>query len=215
MSKCLERYMALYSYLLCSGLSPFTNQPIVLLVQLTSQSPGMIWPNDPIPVTQCWLVVSNSCYHVALFPANSWFSINSAGSPDSQALKTMSVVVFGGLIPGALISATCETIGATVTGQSCLMFGQTAGGFKDVNKFRREKRVLWKLLFRINSMFKNTRITWRITDLFYWRETIKVEICVAKQQGIWSHWIQTIGKTWQNLILDILTNTWGNIIPKK
>lgn len=29
------------------------------------------------------------------------------------ALKTMSPVVFGGLIPGALISATCETVGAT------------------------------------------------------------------------------------------------------
>ena len=27
----------------------------------------------------------------------------------------MSPVVFGGLIPGALIAATCETLGATVT----------------------------------------------------------------------------------------------------
>eukprot|EP00435_Cladocopium_sp_Y103_P003010 s51_g1.t1 len=34
--------------------------------------------------------------------------------PVQVALKTMSPVVFGGLIPGALISATCETIGATV-----------------------------------------------------------------------------------------------------
>ena len=34
--------------------------------------------------------------------------------PHSEALKTMSPVVFGGLIPGALISASCETIGATV-----------------------------------------------------------------------------------------------------
>ena len=31
-----------------------------------------------------------------------------------EALKTMSPVVFGGLIPGALIAATCETLGATV-----------------------------------------------------------------------------------------------------
>ncbi|CAE7209128.1 unnamed protein product [Symbiodinium microadriaticum] len=34
--------------------------------------------------------------------------------PVQVALKTMSPVVFGGLIPGALISATCETVGATV-----------------------------------------------------------------------------------------------------
>ncbi|CAJ1347012.1 unnamed protein product [Effrenium voratum] len=34
--------------------------------------------------------------------------------PVQIALKTMSPVVFGGLLPGALIAATCETIGATV-----------------------------------------------------------------------------------------------------
>eukprot|EP00438_Fugacium_kawagutii_P003891 Skav214796 [mRNA] locus=scaffold3312:69078:77592:+ [translate_table: standard] len=38
--------------------------------------------------------------------------------PVQVALKTMSPVVFGGLIPGALVAATCETIGATSTSSS-------------------------------------------------------------------------------------------------
>lgn len=34
--------------------------------------------------------------------------------PVQVALKTMSPVVFGGLVPGALVAASCETFGATV-----------------------------------------------------------------------------------------------------
>merc|ERR1711920_211043 len=34
--------------------------------------------------------------------------------PIQVGLKTISPIIFGGLVPGALISATCETIGATV-----------------------------------------------------------------------------------------------------